>query len=58
MVNKIVEVLTKGVVALTNVLGPVLNTLLKKLWAYTDSVWYRQGYENEDHTNGVIREDK
>ena len=29
MVNKIVEVLTKGVVALTNVLGPVLNTLLK-----------------------------
>ena len=43
MVNKIVEVLTKGVVALTNVLGPVLNTLLKKLWAYTDSVWYRQG---------------
>ena len=58
MVNKIVEVLTKGLVALTNVLGPVLNTLLKKLWAYTDNVWYRQGYEKEDHTNGGIREDK
>ena len=58
MVNKIVEVLTKGLVALSNVLGPVLNTLLKKLWAYTDHVWYRQGYEKEDQTNGVIREDK
>ena len=58
MVNKIVEVLTKALVALTDVLGPVLNTLLKKLWAYTDKVWYRQGYEQEDHTHGVIREDK
>ena len=58
MVNKIVEVLTKALVALTDVLGPVLNTLLKKLWAYTDKVWYSQGYEKEDHTNGVIREDK
>ena len=58
MVNKIVEALTKGLVALSNVLGPVLNTVLKKTWAYTDKVWYRQGYEHEDHTNGIIREDK
>lgn len=58
MVNKIVEVLTKALVALTKVLNPVLNKALKNLWAYTDSVWYRKGYENEDHTNGIIREDK
>lgn len=58
MVNKIIEVLTKALVALTKVLGPFLNTVLKKLWAYTDHVWYRRGYEKEDHTNGVIREDK
>lgn len=58
MVNKIVEVLTKALVALSKVLGPFLNAVLKKLWAYTDHVWYRQGYEKEDHTNGVIREDK
>ncbi len=52
MVNKIIEVLTKGVVALTNVLGPVLNKVLKKLWNYTDEVWYRKDYYNEDHSNG------
>ncbi len=58
MVNKIIEVVTKALVALANALGPVLNNLLAKLWAYTDKVWYRQGYEKEDHTDGVIREDK
>lgn len=58
MVNKIVEVLSVGLAKLSGVLGPVLNKLLKKLWNYTDEVWYRQGYEHEDHTNGVIREDK
>lgn len=54
MVNKIVEVLTKVLVALTKVMGPLLNTVLKKLWAYTDEKWYRRGYENEDHTNGTL----
>lgn len=58
MVNKIVEILTKVLVALTKVAGPALNAALKKLWAYTDKVWYRQGYEKEDHTDGVIREGK
>ena len=58
MVNKIVEVLSVGLAKLSGVLGPVLNNLLAKLWAYTDKVWYRQGYEKEDHTDGVIREDK
>lgn len=54
MVNKIVEVLTKALVAVTNVVGPLLNKALKKLWAYTDEKWYRRGYENEDHTNGSL----
>ncbi|MBQ8063981.1 MAG: hypothetical protein IJ720_03535 [Clostridia bacterium] len=54
MVNKIVEVLTKILVAVSNVMGPALNLALKKLWAYTDEKWYRKGYENQDHTNGVL----
>lgn len=50
MVNKIVEILSKFLAGLAKVLGPILNFVLKPLWEYTDRVWYRRGYENEDHS--------
>lgn len=48
MVNKIVEVLSKGLGALTKVLGPILNTVLKPLWDYTNENWYRTDYKSGD----------
>ncbi|MBP5460221.1 MAG: hypothetical protein J6Y62_08690 [Clostridia bacterium] len=48
MVNKIVEVLSKGLGALTKVLSPVLNTVLKPLWDYTNEHWYRTEYKSGD----------